>query len=36
MRDSLDESVGFLGEKNVQDLGRKNILYKNYNEGFLD
>jgi L-lactate dehydrogenase (cytochrome) len=36
MRDSLDESLGFLGEKNVQDLGRKNILYKNYSEGFLD
>ena len=36
MRDSLDESIGFLGENNVKDLGRKNILYKSYNEGFLD
>ena len=36
MRDSLDESLGFLGENNVQDLGRNNILYKSYNEGFLD
>ena len=36
MRESLDESLGFLGENNVQDLGRNNILYKSYNEGFLD
>jgi hypothetical protein len=36
MRDSLDESIGFLGENNVKDLGRKNILYKSYNQGFLD
>ena len=36
MRDSLDESIGFLGENNVKNLGRKNILYKSYNEGFLD
>lgn len=36
MRDSLDESIAFLGEKNVSDLGRKNILYENNKEGFLD
>jgi L-lactate dehydrogenase (cytochrome) len=36
MRDSLDESLGFIGENNVQDLGRNNILYRSYNEGFLD
>jgi len=36
MRDSLDESIAFLGEKNVSDLGRKNISYENNKEGFLD
>ena len=36
MRDSLDESIAFLGEKNVNDLGRKNILYESNKEGFLD
>ena len=30
MRDSLDESIGFLGEKNVNDLSRKNILDMSY------
>ena len=36
MRDSLDESLGFLGEKDVDNLGRKNILLKRYHEEFLD
>ena len=36
MRDSLDETLGLLGETDVCDLGRNNIYYKNYKDFFLE
>ena len=36
MRDSLDESMGFLGEKDIKDLSRKNVLDLSYKKGIFD
>ena len=36
MRDSLDESLGFLGEKDINDLSRKNVLDLSYKKGIFD
>ena len=35
MRDSLDESMGFLGEKDIKDLSRKNVLDLSYKKYYL-